>query len=72
MMTDEQRDAKIAALIRERAGCDKYSLTDRVEEIDAELRRLGAEGMTPVKRATRRAEKTVEPPPKRRAEKQAG
>ena len=53
-ITEEQRAAKIAALVVERAGYVSRGLTDRVAAVDAELRRLGAEGTTPAKRATRR------------------
>lgn len=56
-MTDEQREAKIKALLKERRGYELRDEKDRVAQVDAELRRLGAEGAAPAKRATKRAEK---------------
>lgn len=53
-MTEEQRAAKIAALVLEREGCLRRAQEDRVAAIDAELARLGAEGSSPAKRAARR------------------
>lgn len=53
-MTDEQRAAKIEALLEERRGYAIHGLTDQVAEVDAELKRLGAEGTTPAKRAAKR------------------
>lgn len=54
-MTDEQRAAKIAALLEERRGYQERGLTDRAAAVDAELARLGAEGKPKAKRAARRA-----------------
>ena len=54
-MTDEQRAAYIRALLKERAGLVAYGKADRVEGIDAELRRLGVEAAPPAKRAAKRA-----------------
>ena len=55
-MTDQQREAKIAALIRERRGCEMHGKTDRVKAIDAELRNLGVKAGPPVRRAEKRAD----------------
>jgi hypothetical protein len=55
-MTDEEREGKIRALLEERAGYQEKGLTDRVAEVDAQLRFLGAEGAAPAKRATKRAD----------------
>lgn len=45
---------QIAALIRERAGLQARGLTDRVKQVDAQLRLLGAKGATPAQRAEKR------------------
>ena len=52
-VTDEQRAAHIAALIRERDGYERYGRADRVAAVDEELRRLGGEGERPGRRATK-------------------
>lgn len=52
-MTDEQRKAMIAALLRERLGYDTRGLKHRVAEVDAQLRVLG-HGKAPAKRAQTR------------------
>lgn len=52
-LTDQQRQQTIAALIRERDGYLRYGRNDRAALIDAELKRLGAEGAAPAKRATK-------------------
>jgi hypothetical protein len=48
---------QIAALIRERAGLKSRGLTDRVKQVDEQLRLLGAKGVTPAKRAEKRVPK---------------
>jgi hypothetical protein len=54
-VTDQQRQSRIAALIREREGYLQRGLTDRAAEVDAALAALGASGRTPAKRATKRS-----------------
>lgn len=56
-MTNEQRQALIAAYIRERAGYAQRGLTDKVAAIDTRLRELGDEATRPVQRAQRRTKK---------------
>ena len=51
-MTDKSE--QIGALMRERAACEQRGLTDRVNEINKQLRALGAEGSPPRKRAETR------------------
>jgi high-affinity nickel permease len=53
-MTDEQRAAKITALVEERRGYVLCGDTDHVAAVDAELRRLGAEGAPAVAKAAKR------------------
>ncbi len=53
-MTDEKKAAYIAALIDERRSCERRGLSDRVNDIDAELRAQGYEAKTPAKRAESR------------------
>lgn len=53
-MNDEQRKEWVAALLEERRGYVTHGLDERVAEVDAVLARLGAEGVAPAKRATRR------------------
>lgn len=53
-MTDEQRKAQIAALLRERRGYAIHGKDDRVAAVDAALRQLGASGTAPVERAAKR------------------
>lgn len=48
-LTEERRAALIKALLKEKRGVNADH-----PAIDAELRRLGAEGQPPAKRATRR------------------
>ena len=48
---------EIAALNRERAGLVTRGLTDRVKQVDEQLRLLGAKGVTPAKRAEQRVPK---------------
>lgn len=53
-MNDEQRNAHIAALLEERGFYVKRGLQDRVDQVDEQLRALGADGAPPQKRATKR------------------
>lgn len=53
-MTNEERTNQITALIHERRLYESAGRTDRVAEVDAELRKLGHEGATPQKRSERR------------------
>lgn len=53
--TDEQAQAYIQALIRERAGYETYGNADGVAQVDAELNRMGASSAAPAKRAAKRA-----------------
>lgn len=52
-MTNEQTKAQIAALLREREGAVRYGKTDTVEQVDAELEKLGHNAKPPAKRATK-------------------
>lgn len=54
-MTDEERKAKIEALMEERRGYMVRGLTDRVAEVDAQLQAFGAEGAPKAKRAQKRS-----------------
>jgi hypothetical protein len=53
-VTNEQKKAKVAALLTERRGYENRGLSDRVAQVDEELRRLGASAKAPAKRAERR------------------
>jgi hypothetical protein len=53
-VTSEQRAAYIKGLLDERAGYEKRGDTDRVNEVNEQLRRLGHDAETPAKRAERR------------------
>jgi len=55
-VSDEQKAAHIASLIRELEGYKVRGLDDRVAQVEAELARLGAKGAAPAKRATKRSE----------------
>jgi hypothetical protein len=65
-MTDEQRAAQIQALIEERRGYETRGLKDRVAQVDAQLRILGAQGSTAASRASRRDDVDVTAMPKRK------
>lgn len=54
-MTNEEQRRYVEALIRELRVCEVHGKADRVESIQAELRRLGAAGAQPSKRAEKRA-----------------
>jgi hypothetical protein len=54
-MTDDERKATIAGLLEERRGYVARGLDDRVAQVDAELRRIGAEAVPKVKRAAKRS-----------------
>ena len=53
-MTSEQRAATITALIEERRGYEAQGDTDKVEQVNAELRAYGHEAATPAQRAEKR------------------
>ena len=55
-MTEDQRAARIRALIEERRGYELRGEQSRVDLVDKALRDLGAEGAAPVKRAEKRIE----------------
>lgn len=52
-MSKEQVKEQIEALLRERAGYERYGHDDRVKEVDAVLKALGHKGQAPARRATR-------------------
>jgi len=58
-MTNEQRQARITALLRERVGYEARGDKDRVKAVDAELAAYGAEGKAPAQRATKRPAPTA-------------
>lgn len=53
-VSQQERAAMIRTLLREREGCVRRGLDDRVKLIDAELARYGYEAAAPPKRAERR------------------
>lgn len=53
-MTEQERQARITALIRERDGYLAHGDTGHADQVTAELRRLGADARTPHQRAARR------------------
>lgn len=53
-MTEEDRAAVIASLVRERDSYERQGKTDRVAAVDAELARLGRTGKAPARRAEKR------------------
>ena len=59
-MTDQQNQAYIRGLLREREGYEKRGDTYHVELVNAELRRLGALAEPPAKRAAKRIRKPSE------------
>lgn len=52
--SNEERALLIQALLREREGCERRGLTDRVKLINAELRRMSYEAEPPVERSEKR------------------
>lgn len=52
-MSKQQEEAYIRALLRERAGYEKYGKHDRVREVNDELRRVGHNAAPPRERAER-------------------
>lgn len=52
-MTNEQRKEKIAALLRELHGYERYGREDRAAEVKAQLDALGHRASPPARRATR-------------------
>lgn len=59
-MTDEQKAKYVAALLRERDHAARAGNENAVEQVTAELRRIGAEAAPPPKRAQRRPRKRME------------
>jgi len=59
-MTDEQAKEHAAALSRELEHYERYGLEDRAKEVRAELRKLGAAGKPPAKRATKLSRKATD------------
>ena len=57
-MTDDKKARYIAALLEERSVCEKRGLTDRVKDINDELRAQGHEAAAPAKRAESRPRAT--------------
>lgn len=53
-MTNEQRTNTINALIHERNIYEKRGDQDGVDQVNAELRKLGHDAATPIQRAERR------------------
>ena len=53
-MTNEERTATIGSLLRERAGYEARGQTERVAQVDAQLRLLGVEAKIKSERAERR------------------
>jgi hypothetical protein len=53
-ISEEARKRYIKALLEERAAYVANSLDKRVEDVDAELRNIGAEGEIPSARAEKR------------------
>lgn len=53
-MTNEQRQAYIVGLLDELRAAEVNGKPERLEAIRAELSRVGHEGATPAKRATKR------------------
>lgn len=50
-MNKDKKAEYIAALLRERAGAEQYGRTGTVEEIDAELKKIGHGASTPHQRS---------------------
>lgn len=59
-VSNEERKAHIAALLRERRGYEIWSNQGGMDAVDAELRRIGYEASPPRKRAERRPAPNVE------------
>ena len=57
-MNDIDKANYIKALLEEREGCDKRGQSDRLKDIDAELRKVGHEASAPAKRAESRPRAT--------------
>lgn len=53
-MPDIDRQRLITGMIAERADSERRGDTEHVEEINVQLRKLGAEGVAPEKRAEKR------------------
>jgi hypothetical protein len=59
---DVQSEAYVAALQREREGCERRGMSDRVAAVDAELKRLGVTRA----QAHKGTERAVTPPAEKR------
>jgi hypothetical protein len=59
-VTEEQTKQYVTGLLAERAMADRKGDTDTVEQVDAELRRVGHKAAIPAKRAERRPRQQVE------------
>ncbi len=55
-VTKEEQSGQIQALLQERRGYEVHGQTDRVKEVDKELKRLGAAAEKPSSRAQKRPE----------------
>jgi hypothetical protein len=64
-MTNEQRQTYITALLEERRAAEVNGKPERVAAISAELARVGHDGTTPAKRATKRPAVTARKTEKR-------
>jgi len=53
-VNDDQKADYIKALLEERAYCERWNETDRVNQINAELRKVGHDAKGPAKRAESR------------------
>lgn len=57
-MTDEERAATIAALVKELTGYQRRGLKERAAQVQAQLDALTGDAKPPAKRATKRAKAT--------------
>jgi len=53
-VNDEQKADYIKSLLEERRYCERWNETDRVNQINAELRKVGHDAKGPAKRAESR------------------
>lgn len=58
-MTDQEKETKIKALMKERAGYELHGKLERAAEVDVELKKLGVEGSAPAKRSSKRVAQEV-------------
>ncbi len=64
---EQEREARVAALLAERRGYELRGLDDRVAGVDAELTRLAGEAEAPAKRRGRRRVREVDAAPTTKA-----